>query len=291
MKTISDLIQFLLTDEKSKESFQKLFLVYLDCIELSEKEEFRVPRPKFSVMMDKIVTSLKYNYPEKYSSGVESLLRRKARSFDESLARRASEKKDSNAFSEGVEASLSECIDCANELESELLELYSKLNSGIDVPFTFFNLYVPDKANREDAEKLIKSAIQIIQAESHLTNKAKQRITAHLEKALQTLKNGSNTDFFGVTKEVIAVLGALGSFTGGYIACLEQVKLQIREAQEIVEETSLNKTNISLNNCMEYIEFRLPSAEHTYEIFPLLKERKLIEGSLDNVTEIGSEEE
>ena len=292
MSKLSDILDFLSADESSRDSFVRLFTSYMGYMENAALVSYWDTKPRNFLMVRKIISALKSNYAIQFSHELEKLLLSKARELDENCFQRTQLIEEGQLNTED-DLYKSDCVRCANELELELLNLYAELHSGGEgdkQPFAFFDLYSPSKAKTDEAEKLIRSAIQMIEFEINLTARAKQKVIQHLEKALRTLKYGNNTEFFGITKEILAVLGALGSFAGGYIACLEQVENNMREAEKVVEETSIQRTDISLNDCMEYIEIRLPFNQDSSSVLPFVETTELIEGSLNEEDQNAEEE-
>ena len=126
---------------------------------------------------------------------------------------------------------LEACSSIALQLEQSILSIFNKIKSRKHQGFSFYDLYIPESANKLDAEKLIRDAIEILNRDNTLTREARNKIIDHLEKALKSLKEGSTANFFGAIQEVLIVLGAVGSLAGGYVAVTQHVQTKFSRSQ------------------------------------------------------------
>lgn len=112
-----------------------------------------------------------------------------------------------------------------------------------------FDFYLPDFSNKQRATELIQEVINLIQDENTLSITARKRIIAHLNDALNELKNPKPNwaSFFGKIKEVVIVMGAVGSIVGGQCALID-AKNKLEEAIQVINETSINTYYINLSN-------------------------------------------
>ncbi len=105
------------------------------------------------------------------------------------------------------------------------------------------DFYKPDNSNKQKIKELINEAITLIKNDDTITSKTKNSIIEYLEISLRELdKEKVNwTRFLGRIKEVIIVLGALGSLVGGMNGLFN--------AQEKLEQTTtiVQKTSVNLN--------------------------------------------
>ena len=111
-----------------------------------------------------------------------------------------------------------------------------------------FDFYLPQYSDKTNAEENLKRAIDIIESDDVLTSEGKERVLKHINKAIEELhrKQTDWSRFFGLVKETIIILGAVGSIVGGQCALL-QAKKTLEEVTQIVEKTSINVNYITLN--------------------------------------------
>jgi hypothetical protein len=137
----------------------------------------------------------------------------------------------------------SECEECGRLLESELLEAFSSINSLAPKAFDFYDLYAPNRIDFENVEYLVNEAIKIFESDNHLSLEAKLKIVNHLKEVLRLLDKGQVTNFWGAAKEIIIVLGALGSMAGavpGYIPLIE-AQQKLVQAVEVAEQNTIDQ--------------------------------------------------
>ena len=101
--------------------------------------------------------------------------------------------------------------------------------------------YKPDNSNKNRITELINEAIDLIRDDSTLTEKSKKSIIDYLEKALRELNRErvNWNKFIGRIKEVIIVLGALGSVAAG-ASTIFSAKEKLEETTVIIQKTSIN---------------------------------------------------
>ena len=103
-----------------------------------------------------------------------------------------------------------------------------------------------DISNKRKAVRIIQEAIELIENDPSLSKKSKKKILKYLSDTIQELNNPKTnwTNFFRKSAEVVIVLGALGSLTGGIESGNNLLK-----AQEKVEKAKgeIVKTSINLN--------------------------------------------
>lgn len=121
----------------------------------------------------------------------------------------------------------------------------------------FFEFYEPDGADREGALECVKTAIELIDRDETLSDRAKKKIIRHLNDALYELRKSEPdwTVFFGKMKEAVIILGALGSLIGG-VTDLTQARSELEEAMDIVGSTAVDQSYVSQldNKIMEPLE-------------------------------------
>ena len=281
-----ELIEILQKDIEDKNSVRQVISTTLKYLEYVEACEYKVGRPKFSILVKKLFDGLKVNYGKLRFSSSENKLIKISNSLDFAFKSyfRCTQVKISytslpklttlliivvplglsiNVSISALIFSISlitflvfsciflfplisklcelKCISLTNKLEEELLSLIAKTGIFQGWSSSFYNLYIPEKADSVSAETLIQEAIQIIQDDFSLTPEARQKIIAQLETALSSLRKGDLKDFFGTIKETIIILGALGSIAGGYYAAVTQAESKINDAVDILEKTSINQ--------------------------------------------------
>lgn len=129
------------------------------------------------------------------------------------------------------------------------------------------DFYKPDNSNKNRIAELINEAIDLIREDSTLTEKSKKSLIDYLEKASKEL-NRERVNWnkvIGRIKEVIIVLGALGSVVAGTSA--------IFSAKEKLEETTviIQKTSINFNFNVLIDTFNIQNIAHIASINSLLE--------------------
>lgn len=165
------------------------------------------------------------------------------------------------------------------EFLSEITLLSTKLKSAISNRrtdnerfFEFYDFYNPDISNKEVTIDLLREAIQLIQQDESLNEKAKQKIISKIIEIINNLENPNTkwTVVLGSIKESIIILGALGSLAGGCVG-LAQAADKLKDAEEIVCSSSIN------NNF--YIE--QTSINTVFELTPKLENKGNKDEGLD----------
>jgi hypothetical protein len=112
-----------------------------------------------------------------------------------------------------------------------------------------FDFYLPDISDRDRATKLVEEAIELITGDKTISRVAVRRIVTHLNEALNELRRPKPNwpTFFGKIKEVIIVMGAIGSITGGACA-INTARDKLNEATQVIEKTSINVNYMALVN-------------------------------------------
>jgi hypothetical protein len=107
--------------------------------------------------------------------------------------------------------------------------------------------YQPKNTNKDEVKRLIIEAIELIKAEDTITEKAKKQIVEYLERVLRSLDYSyvSWTSVLGNIREVIIILGALGSFASGF--AIFQAKEKLEETTTVIQKTSINLNFNSIN--------------------------------------------
>ena len=103
------------------------------------------------------------------------------------------------------------------------------------------SFFKPENSNKQKIKDLIREAIGLIREDSTLTEITKKNIIEYLEKSLEELerKRVDWARFIGRIKEVVIVLGALGSFAGGANS-LFQAKDKLEQSTDVIQKTSVN---------------------------------------------------
>ena len=141
-------------------------------------------------------------------------------------------------------------------LYSNFLKVYNKINfyfrNSKEELLEFDGLINYDISNKKKAIKIIQEALDLVETDSTLSDKSKKRIKKYLSDTIQELINPKTnwTNFFVKTAEVIIVLGALGSLTGGIEAGsnLLEAKNKIETAKEEIVKTSINLNYMNVEN-------------------------------------------
>jgi|ERR1035437_6130027 hypothetical protein len=89
--------------------------------------------------------------------------------------------------------------------------------------------------------------MELINTEDTITDKAKKQIIDYLERVLKSLDYSyvSWSTILGNIREVILVLGALGSFASGF--AIFQAKEKLEETTTVIQKTSINLNYNSIN--------------------------------------------
>ena len=157
-------------------------------------------------------------------------------------SRRELTKEDSKSFRH-----MSECVEAADKIEEVVYSMYSRILPEMQKSFSFFDFYVPKSSNSSDVKVLIEEAIKLIRGDVKISHQAREKLIKHLENALEILESGGDySRFFGIIKESIFLLGALGSLAGGTVA-LHSASKKLEEATSIFEATSINQTYVSMD--------------------------------------------
>jgi hypothetical protein len=101
--------------------------------------------------------------------------------------------------------------------------------------------YQPQNSNKKKIKELIEEAVGLIEDDQTITEKTKKQITDYLNKAIRELDdpNTNWSKFVGRIKEIIIVLGALGSLVGD-VSPLFQARDKLEESTIIIQQTSIN---------------------------------------------------
>ena len=175
-------------------------------------------------------------------------------------------------------------LDIQREFLSEITLLSTKLKSAISNQrkdkertdnerfFEFYDFYNPDISNKEVTIDLLREAIQLIQQDESLNEKAKRKIINKIIEIIKSLENPDTkwTVVLGSIKESIIILGALGSLAGGCVG-LAQASEKLKDAEEVVCSSSIN------NNF--YIE--QTSVNTVFELAPKLENKTKIDEEID----------
>ncbi len=235
-----ELIEVLQTNIEDQESVRQLITASLGYLEQIENTKVAVRRPKFTILARKLLTALKKHYKHQYSKGLEENTLGLADELDRITKRAQSMGFINTPDRTGYVSRVENFTILAEKFENSLLSLISKISDSQANSSSFYDLYIPEGANRLDAERLIQDAIQIIRKDISLTPEARKKIISQLETALSNLRKGDLKDFFGTVKEVVIILGALGLLAGGYYAAISQAQDKINDAVGIIEKTSIN---------------------------------------------------
>lgn len=157
---------------------------------------------------------------------------------------------------EAFEVLYSKSIDIINHVTTSYLYKYA----GSDLDLNGF--YQPKNINKEEVKRLIRESIQLIIDDDSLSEKSKTQIIKYLNKVISKLEYDyvSWTSILGHIKEAIIVLGALGSFVGGYCA-LRKAEGKLEETTKLIQQNSItinykivNET-FKINNIPQLNEF------------------------------------
>jgi hypothetical protein len=255
-----ELIEILELDIEDSENVQELFITFLTYLEETIQNKFDIERPRFFVLSEKLLSIVKHHYPSEYSQGLEKALLSSSESLDKLII-----KHDYSDASSLLQELLSlpvislswkarrKCSELAKELEDIILSTFNAIKTIREEKFSFYNLYIPKNANKLDAERFVREAIEIIRNDYSLSDEAKRKIISHLESALISLQRGNTSNFFGTIKEAIIILGALGSLAGGYYAAIAQAQQKLNDATNILETTSINQNDLILGYHTSYL--------------------------------------
>lgn len=108
--------------------------------------------------------------------------------------------------------------------------------------------YNPENSNKIQIKNLVKEAIELINSDNSITEKTKKQLIDYLNNVLKKLdrEHINWSSVIGHIKEVIIVLGALGSCVGG-ITPLFQAKEKLEETSTVIQKTSVNLNYNSIN--------------------------------------------
>ena len=146
------------------------------------------------------------------------------------------------------------CSRYHSDLYSSTLSLYANAikNKEKEYHFELSGFFQPNKSNKKLIKSLILEAMELIENDQTLTSKSQKKIVAYLTKVLNELdlEKTNWSELLGRTKEIIIVLGALGSMTGGLVgAALALEKLET--ATEVIEKSSINGDFNSISNIIQ----------------------------------------
>jgi hypothetical protein len=145
-------------------------------------------------------------------------------------------------------------------LYSNFLKLFNKINADfrnkVEEFLDFDGLINYDISNKRKVIEMIQEAIELIELDTSLSEKSKKKIIKYLSDTVQELLNPKTNwkNFFVKTTEVIVVLGALGSLTGGVDAGknLLAAKNAVESAKEVVVNTSINLNYMNVANTFNF---------------------------------------
>lgn len=143
------------------------------------------------------------------------------------------------------------------DVEQSLDQIYVKIAKDYSESYTFSKLFPFSLSQKDKINQLIQEAIEYVEADTVLTSQQKHEIIKHLEKALRKLDEKNTASVFGILKEAVIIIGAVGSTLGGAAIFLPQAHQKVQEAAQVVEE--INYTFIQSGNNSSYLT--LPSAE------------------------------
>lgn len=164
-------------------------------------------------------------------------------------------------------------------LHSSFLKVYNKINlyfrNNKEELLEFDGLINYDISNKRKAIITIQEAIELIENDHTLSEKSKQKILKYLFDIIQELINPTTSwkHFLIKTSEVIIVLGALGSLTGGIESGsnLLKAKEKIETAKQEIGTTSLN---LNYNNVANTFNFSTPIKIENNKILMLKQKNK-----------------
>jgi hypothetical protein len=256
-----ELIEFLAINIKEKDAIDKIFKIIIDYLSIFRNIEFNyVVTVPFNGIMNKYINCAKYLGAETASlrQSIENLNdilnKNKTAYFKYPLYSRI-------LFPKAVhQGNISYRNEVLKPKESAFSEIYNQVvlvyNSIKDLSserseIELGGFYNPDISNRNYAKKLINEAIDIITNDDILSEATKKSIIDYLTNALIEFEkpNSNWSIIFGKLKETIFVLGALGSLAGGItgVISLNDAKLKLEEATEVIEKTSININYSNIN--------------------------------------------
>ncbi len=133
--------------------------------------------------------------------------------------------------------------------------------------------YNPKNSNKNRVKRLLNEAIELLKEDESFKQRHKTKIISFLEDAINELDNDYTnwTDFLGKLKEVIIVLGAVGSMVGGIAAI--NAKNKVEEAADVISKTSITlnykiiEETFNINNVKQIEQFNnVLQIEETTEI-------------------------
>lgn len=137
--------------------------------------------------------------------------------------------------------------------------------------YRFYNIYDPEKTDKKVVLKLLEDTIVLIENESNLKIDVRKDLTERTKSIIENvkLKKPNWHEILGSIKELIIILGALGSLAGGVIA-LDQAKTNLKTTENIITATCVN-SDIFVKNKINLITqnpTEVSKIEYEAEKFP-----------------------
>ena len=113
----------------------------------------------------------------------------------------------------------------------------------------FDNFYNPDLSNKDSIITLLNQVIELIENDESLVRAAKNKLISKIKKIIEEIQYPDSdwTGVLGAIKEVVIVLGAVGSIVGGATA-LKMAVEKLHEVEDVIAKTSINQNYFIENN-------------------------------------------
>lgn len=155
------------------------------------------------------------------------------------------------------------CRTLSQKLFTTIMGVCNKIEYGpADRDYSEFKrFYIPEHSNKKRAIQLIEEAINFIEKDEYLQNKAKDQLINNLNKTIKILR-GDKTNwklFYGNMKESLVVLSLCCSIISGAASglALYEAHKRLSEATKAIEESSINE------NYLQYVD---DDDQHVFQI-------------------------
>lgn len=121
------------------------------------------------------------------------------------------------------------------------IDYFKKKSKKNNSNYRFYSIYDPEKTDKEFVLKLLEDTIVLIENESNLKIEVRNDLTKRTKSIIKNVKSKKSNwhEILGSIKELIIILGALGSLAGGVIA-LDQAKTNLETAENIITITCVD---------------------------------------------------
>ncbi len=255
-----EMFRLLRLPDEYESIFDAIEILFLFLDELRENS-FVDERPRTVLISQKIKKLIQLYFPQSYTLQIANSIEGNAQLLDSYLQGYFQRFVDPNLsrnpsgidiIGNGDQAkNLHQLRGSAATIESFLDQLLARLPHRNEFEIYFENIYSSSISVKKQIRDLIESSIEIIEQDNTLSPSTRKKLITHLHQCLSFLDNDNKTSFLGYVKEAIIVLGALGSFAGGYYA-FSEARSKLEDAEQIVEQSSVNYTYIQSGNHSEY---------------------------------------